>query len=179
MEPVSLESVRIEEENAAVAVLFLLIIIPCLLGFFGGASPAAIVGFILSTLVLQGFAPAAGIGLGFPVHLLLPFLVSVAAGVILLIFLVCDLFSGRSPWVMKHIGKVESIMEKHPVLKSYGEFVLLPIMWVPGLGLYGTPILAWILHWRSLRSVLLMLAGWLIACLVVLGTAEGILVIFS
>jgi hypothetical protein len=176
MEPDNPDLIRIQGENLSLAILFLLIVTPCLIGFAGGVSPAVIIGFILSTLVLQGFAPAAGIGLGFPLHLLLPFLVSVAAGIILLIFRVCDLFSERSPWVATQIRKVEGLMEEHPVLKSYGEFVLLPIMWVPGLGLYGTPILAWILRWRGLRSVLLMLAGWLIACLVVLGMAEGILV---
>jgi uncharacterized membrane protein len=53
--------------------------------------------------------------------------------------------------------------------------MLIPIMWIPGLGLYGTPVVAWILHWRGSRSILLMLTGWLIACLAVLLTAEGIL----
>jgi uncharacterized membrane protein len=57
--------------------------------------------------------------------------------------------------------------------------MLIPIMWIPGLGLYGTPVVAWILHWRKSRSILLMLTGWLIACLAVLLTAQGILSLIS
>ncbi|HVN66344.1 MAG TPA: hypothetical protein VMT31_07005 [Methanomicrobiales archaeon] len=168
----------LEGRTSLMAIFLLLFAIPCLIGILGGVSIAAVLGFLLSTFLLQGFAPAAGIGLGFPVYLLLPFLVSVAAGVILGIFRVCDLFSEKSPWVAGHIGKVRDLMERHEILKAYGEYMLIPLMWVPGLGLYGTPALAWILHWRSIRSVLLMLTGWIIACLAVLGLVEGILAVF-
>ncbi|HVP93773.1 MAG TPA: hypothetical protein VMS89_01230 [Methanoregulaceae archaeon] len=158
-----------------VAILLLLLVIPFVIGLIGGISLPASLGFILSILVLQGLAPPVGIILGFPVYLLIPFLLSVAAGFILMIFRVCDIFSGKSRWVMRQIAKVEALMEKHPVLNSYGQIALIAIMWVPGLGLYGTPFLAWILHWRSPYAILLMLVGWLIACLVVLGMASGIL----
>lgn len=167
-----------EEKTSLTAILLLLVVIPCLIGLLGGVSVGAVLGFLLSTFVLQGFAPAAGIGLGFPVYLLLPFLASVAAGVILGIFRICDLFSEKSPWVANHICRISDLMERHGILKSYGEYMLVPVMWVPGLGLYGTPVLAWILHWRSTRSVALMLTGWIVACLVVLGLVEGILALF-
>jgi uncharacterized membrane protein len=157
------------------AIPLLLLIFPCAIGLLGGLSFAGILGFILSILLLQGLAPAAGIGLGFPVLLLLPFLVSVAAGVIVGIYRVCDLFSKRSSRVARQIDRVRELMDRHQVLRSYGDFMLIPIMWVPGFGLYGTPIVAWILQWRGPRSVLLMLTGWIIACFVVLGMAEGIL----
>jgi len=163
--------------RSTATILLLLLVIPCLIGLLGDFPLVTVLGFIVSILVLQGFAPAAGIGLGFPVYLLLPFLVSVAAGIILLIFRVCDLFSEKSPWVAKQIGKVRNLMEKHEILRSYGSLMLVPIMWIPGFGLYGTPIVAWILHWRGLRSILLMLTGWIIACLVVLGMAEGIMAV--
>ena len=175
----ALDGIEHLEGKTSLAVVFILLfVIPCLIGILGGVPIHAVLGFILSTFILQGFAPAAGKVLNFPDYLLIPFLASVAAGVILAIFWACDIFHERSPWVARQIGKVNDLMEQHEVLKSYGEYVLVPIMWVPGLGLYGTPVLAWILHWRSTRSICLMLTGWLIACLVVLGLVEGILTLF-
>ncbi len=133
-----------------------------------------VLGFIASILILQGLAAAAGIGLGFPALHLIVLMISVAAGIILVIYRVCDLFSERSARVAGQIGRVKDLMDRHQALRTYGEFMLIPIMWIPGFGLYGTPVVAWILHWRGLRSVLLMLAGWLLACLFVLTMTEGI-----
>ncbi|HXW98146.1 MAG TPA: hypothetical protein VEI51_00290 [Methanomicrobiales archaeon] len=154
-------------------VLALVFVLPMLLGLLGGFPVHEMLGFVLTILVLQGLAAAAGVGLRIPEALLLPLLLSVASGVIIGIYLVCDLFSEGSPRVRAQIGRVKLLMERHPSLSTYGEFMLVPIMWIPGFGLYGTPVVAWILHWRGPRSVLLMLAGWLIACLFVLGMAEG------
>jgi hypothetical protein len=159
---------------SAAAILFLVLLLPCLLGSLGGFPLVEILGFIASILVLQGLAAAAGIGLGIPVSLLLPFMVSVAAGIILGIYRICDLFSMRSQRVAHQIGKVGELMGRHQALSTYGEFMLVVIMWIPGFGLYGTPVVAWILNWRGLRSVLLMLTGWLIACLFVITMAAGI-----
>ena len=159
---------------SSAAILALLVVLPCGLGLLGGFPLVEILGFIASILVLQGLAAAAGVGLGLPVPLLLPILLSVAAGMILGIFRVCDLFSCRSERVARQIERVRLLMEGHPALSTYGEFMLVPIMWIPGFGLYGTPIVAWILHWRGTSSVLLMLTGWLIACLFVLTMTVGI-----
>ncbi|HUK38893.1 MAG TPA: hypothetical protein VLV30_07245 [Methanomicrobiales archaeon] len=156
-----------------VVVLALVFVVPCSLGLLGGFPVHEVLGFVVTILVLQGLAAAAGVGLRIPEVLLVPLLASVAAGVILGIFRICDLFSERSSRVGRQIGRVKLLMERHPALSTYGDFMLIPIMWIPGFGLYGTPVVAWILHWRGPRSVLLMLAGWLIACLFVLGMAEG------
>ena len=161
-------------EISAAAILFLLVILPCLLGMLGGLSLIAILGFIASIFVLQGLAAAAGIGLGFPPLLLIPLMISVAAGIILGISGICDLFSGRSQRVARQIGRVKVLMDRHQALRTYGEFMLVLIMWIPGFGLYGTPVVAWILHWSGLRSILLMLIGWLAACLFVLTMTAGI-----
>jgi uncharacterized membrane protein len=174
--PPAFEAARIPQPAlTAGGILLLLIALPMLMGWIGGFSPAVVLGFIISILVLQGLAPPVGIGLGLHPLLLLPIMTSVAAGVIIGIFRVCDLFSGRSERVARWIGKVRGTLDRYPGWCTYGEFMLIPIMWIPGLGLYGTPVVAWILHWRGSRSILLMLTGWLIACLAVLLTAEGIL----
>ena len=160
--------------TSAASILLLVVVLPVFVGLLGGFPLVTVLGFIASVLVLQGLAAAAGIGLGFPALLLMILMISVAAGIILVIYRVCDLFSERSARVAGQIGRIKQLMDRHPSLHTYGEFMLVPIMWVPGFGLYGTPVVAWILHWRGLRSVLLMLAGWLIACLFVLTMTVGI-----
>lgn len=174
--PEAFEAARIPRPAAtAGGILLLLLALPMAMGLVGGFSPAVVLGFIISILVLQGLAAAAGVGLGLHPLLLLPIMTSVAAGVIIGIFRVCDLFSGRSERVARWIGTVRRTLDRYPGWCTYGEFMLIAIMWIPGLGLYGTPIVAWILHWRGTRSILLMLTGWLIASVVVLVTTEGIL----
>jgi hypothetical protein len=155
-------------------ILLLLVIFPCLIGILGGFPLVEVLGFIASILVLQGLAAAAGTGLGFPPLLLIPLMVSVAAGIFLGIYRICDLFAGRSQRVARQIGRIEVLMDRHQALRTYGEFMLVLIMWIPGFGLYGTPVVAWILHWRGPRSIILMLTGWLVACIFVLTMTVGI-----
>jgi uncharacterized membrane protein len=160
--------------SSGATILFLLVILPCIIGLLGGFPLVTVLGFIISILILQGLAAAAGIGLGIPPFLLIPLMISVAAGIFLGIYRICDLFSGRSRRVARQIGRVKDLMDRHQALRTYGVFMLVLIMWIPGFGLYGTPVVAWILHWRGVRSILLMLAGWLIACLFVLTMTAGI-----
>lgn len=160
---------------APAGIFFLLVVLPVIIGWTGGTSPHRILGFILSILLLQGLAPTVGMGLGLPVPQLLLIVTSVALGVILGVFTVCDLFSEKSDRVARWISKIQATMERYRALMTYGEYMLIPIIWVPGIGLYGTPVIAWILHWRALRAVLLMLTGWLIACLAVVGVMAEIL----
>ena len=164
--------------TSGATILLLLVILPCLIGLVGGFPLVTILGFIISILIFQGLAAAAGIGLGIPPFLLVPLMVSVAAGIVLGIFRICDLFSERSPQVARQIGRIKEHMDRHQSLRTYGQFMLVLIMWIPGFGLYGTPVVAWILNWRGVRSILLMLAGWLIACLFVLTMTAGIRALF-
>jgi hypothetical protein len=119
------------------------------MGLLGCVPVVKVLGFIVSILALRGLAAAAGIGLGFPPFLLIPLRISVAAGIILGIYRMCDLFSGRSRRVARQIGRIKELIEGHQALCTYGEVMLVLIMWIPGFGLYGTPIVTWILHWRG------------------------------
>jgi hypothetical protein len=160
---------------AGIGILFLIVVLPVAIGWTAGLSPAQIIGFVVSIFLLQGLAPPVGINLGLPALQLFGILASVATGIILGIFMVCDLSAGKSERIANWIKKIEGTMEKHKFLKTLGEYMLIPIMWVPGIGLYGSPVIAWILGWRSLRAVLLMLTGWLIACLSVAVGISGVL----
>ncbi len=153
----------------------LILILPVAIGFAGGSPPHRVLGFVTAILLLQGLAPPAGIGMGLPVPHLLLITTSVAIGVFLGVFIICDIFSNRSARIMRWIGKIQATMGKYRFLNRYGDLMLVPIIWMPGIGLYGTPAVAWFLHWRRPRSILLMLTGWVIACLVVTGVTEAIL----
>jgi len=160
---------------APAGIFFLLVALPVSIGWLAGSPPPAVFGFLLSILLLQGLAPTVGMGLGLKVIPLLLILTSVATGVILAMFVVCDLFSEKSEQIKGWIGRIQATMERYRFLMTYGEYMLIPIMWVPGIGLYGTPVIAWVLQWRELRAILLMLTGWLIACLAVIGVVAEIL----
>jgi uncharacterized membrane protein len=161
--------------TAAAWLVGFILILPVVIGFAGGSPPHKVLGYIIAILLLQGLAPPAGIGMGLPVPHLLLIAASVATGVFLSIFIICDIFSNRWARITRWIAKIQATMGKYQFLNRYGEYMLVPIMWMPGIGLYGTPVVAWFLHWRRPRSILLMLTGWLIACLTVTGMTEGIL----
>jgi uncharacterized membrane protein len=66
-------------------------------------------------------------------------------------------------------------------LQKYGALMLVPTIWVPGIGLYGTPVVALLFGWdRSIpASILCMIIGWLVATVFVMVTTLQILHIFS
>ncbi|HVP25904.1 MAG TPA: hypothetical protein VMS81_07975 [Methanomicrobiales archaeon] len=176
MEQDALDTLGLREPVPILAgILLLLFILPVLIGVTCGSTAPTILGFVVSVLLLQGLAPTVGIGLGLPVPHLLLIMTSVAFGAIIGILRICDLFSEKSEPVARWIGKIKGTMEKYRFLSMYGQYMLIPIMWVPGIGLYGTPVIAWVLHWRGFRALALMLAGWLIACLAVIGVITEIL----
>jgi len=164
---------------AMTGIIFLLVVLPVIIGWTAGFSPAITIGFLVSIFLLQGLAPTVGLGLGLPILQLLAIMTSVATGIILAIFMVCDLLSGKSERIATWMRKIEITMENYRFLNVLGEYMLIAIMWVPGIGLYGTPVIAWVLGWRGLRSVLLILTGWLIACMTVVGMTKGVLAVFG
>ena len=74
----------------------------------------------------------------------------------------------------KWIDKLEKISDKHPIIKKYGAISCLFIAWIPGVGVYGTPIIAWILRWKRLPSIIFTVAGFVIAAIFVLFFASKI-----
>ena len=56
------------------------------------------------------------------------------------------------------------------------EFVMLiPIIWIPGIALYGSPIIAWIFQWEEIPAIACMVTGWLMASSLVAAGAVGII----
>jgi uncharacterized membrane protein len=149
--------------------------IPLIIGLHNQNTLAEILGLGVSILILQPLAVVVGIGLGinpFPVLLIM---CSFGISVIFVLFGICDLFAERSEWLRKHLKKIEAITQKSEMLKKYGIYTLIPFIWVPGVGLYGCVLIAWLFRWRGAKAVTIIFAGWILATVLVLLTSMGIL----
>ncbi|WP_214021417.1 hypothetical protein [Methanoculleus sp.] len=155
--------------------MFLFILaIPLLLGLAFGVPPPAVLALIGSTLLLQAAAAVVGLSLGLHPAVVLVFLTSVAVAVMIGILEVCDLFAGRSRMVQGLLRKIDEKAGKIDYLKRYGALMLIPIIWIPGIALYGAPVVAWLFQYPRITSLLCMTAGWMIAGTAVMAAAVGL-----
>jgi len=148
--------------------------IPLVIGLYNQNTPGEIFGLVASIFILQPLAVAVGLGLGIhPVQVIL-IMVSFGISVIFVLFGICDMFAEQSEWLRGHLKKIEAITEKSEMFKKYGIYSFIPFIWVPGIGLYGCVMIAWLFKWRSARAGTIILAGWILAALIVLLTSMGI-----
>jgi len=151
--------------------------IPLVIGLYNQNTLGEIFGLVTSILILQPLAVAVGLGLGIhPVQILL-IMLSFGVSVIFVVFGICDLFSERSEWLRQHLKKIDEITQKSEMFRRYGIYTFIPFIWVPGIGLYGCVMIAWLFKWRSARAGAIILAGWILATLIVLLTSMGIFTI--
>jgi len=47
---------------------------------------------------------------------------------------------------------MEKKTRKYPQIQKYGPISCTFIAWIPGIGLYGTPVISWILRWKRILS---------------------------
>jgi uncharacterized membrane protein len=160
--------------RATAFVLIFILVIPLFLGLAFGVSPAAVFALIGSTLLLQAAAAVVGLSLGLHPAAVLVFLLSVAAAVLVGILEVCDLFAGRSRMIQGFLSKIDAKTGSVDYLKRYGALMLIPVIWIPGIALYGTPVVAWAFQYPRRVSLLCMLAGWTIAIIVVMAATMGL-----
>lgn len=148
------------------AILFLftfVLVVPLLIGAVLGIPESRILPLIASAFILQGAAPPLGHPLGLADPVIIVLMASFAVGVVTCILEVCDALSLTSERVARWIRKVGESMEKHPSIRSYGAISCIFIAWIPGIGLYGTPVIAWILGWQKIPTVIFTTAGFVIA----------------
>ncbi|WP_221057813.1 hypothetical protein [Methanoculleus chikugoensis] len=174
MQALSPGTCRFRVARAVAFVLLFLLAVPLLLGFAFGVSPAAVFALIGSTLLLQAAAAVVGLSLGLHPVVVLLFLTSVAAAVLIGILEVCDLFAERSRTIQRLLSKIDVKTGSIDYLKRYGALMLIPVIWIPGIALYGTPVVAWIFQYPRAISLLCMLAGWMIAVIVVMAATMGL-----
>jgi len=148
--------------------------IPLVIGLYNQNTLGEIFGLVASIFVLQPLAVVVGLGLGIHPFQILLIMCSFGVSVIFVLFGICDLFAERSEWLHKHLKKIEAITQKSKMFKKYGIFTFITFIWVPGVGLYGCVMIAWLFKWRSARAGAIILAGWILAALLVLLTSIGI-----
>jgi uncharacterized membrane protein len=152
--------------------------VPLLSNATAGQPLSTGVALILSTIVLQAAAAIVGLGLGLHPVLILLITTSIAAGCIYGIYEVCELFALSSPRLTRWLQKVEDKTKNVTYLSRYGPLMLIPIIWIPGISLYGSPVVAWLFRWNRNLSFLCMIIGWMIAVIVVLATTLGLIRLF-
>jgi uncharacterized membrane protein len=160
--------------NIALIAVIGVIEIPLVIGLYNENTPGEVLGLVASIFVLQPLAVAIGLGLGIhPVQVMF-IMVSFGITIIVILFGICDMFAERSEWLHKHLKKIEAITQKSEMFRKYGIYTFIPFIWVPGIGLYGCVMIAWLFKWRSARAGVIILAGWILAALLVLLTSIGI-----
>ena len=148
--------------------------IPLVIGLYNQNTVGEIFGMIISIFILQPLAVAVGLGLGIhPVQVMF-IMISFGISVILVLPRICDMFAERSEWLQKNLKKIETITQKSEMFRKYGMYTFIPFIWVPGVGLYGCVMIAWLFKWRGVRAGAIILAGWILAALIVLLTSIGI-----
>jgi uncharacterized membrane protein len=158
---------------AAAIILTLGIIPPGILAAAG--QPYVLAGALVgSTFVFQ----AAAVGLvAFTPTALAGFIIilSIGLGFIFIEFFILDTLAYTSQRVKRWIDKVSGKARKLRFIKKYGIYTLVPLMWVPGIGLYGGAVISWVLEFERIRSIVLLFLGWFIACLFVFLLVSGVL----
>jgi uncharacterized membrane protein len=149
-------------------------VIPLGIGLYTQNTPGEIFGMVVSIFILQPLAVAVGLGLGIHPVPVMVIMISFGISLILVVPRICDMFAGRSEWLRQNLKKTETISQKSEMFRKYGMYTFIPFIWVPGVGLYGCIMMAWLFKWRSLRAGAIILAGWILAALLVLLTTLGI-----
>jgi uncharacterized membrane protein len=164
-------------EMTKIACIFLagVLAVPLIIGSYYLIAPLEILGLVGSILILQPFAVVIGLGLGINPLSVLLIMSSFGISVIFVLFGICDLFAEHSEWLRTHLKKIETITQKSEMVKKYGMYSLIPFIWVPGVGLYGCVLVAWLFRWRGVRSVAVIFAGWVLATALVMLASLGIM----
>jgi predicted Na+-dependent transporter len=148
--------------------------IPLILGSMAGLAPAQILTLITSTLLLQAAAPPVGLAMGLSEGAILVIMACFALGMVLAILEICDGLAVSSPRVKRWVDNIEKKTQKYPWIQKYGPITCIGIAWIPGVGLYGTPIIAFILKWKRVPSVIFTVTGFVIAAIFVIFFANRI-----
>ncbi len=157
-----------------------LIVVLCLgilpLTILAGAMvpPSRMVPFIGAILVFQPFAASVGLVLGVPPPAILVTMFCVGMGAVTGILTLCDLFAQRWERLAVAIQNVHTITRGSVRFRKYGILMFFPFIWVPGLGLYGCTLVAWLFKWRRVHHLAVLMAAWMIAAIIVMIASLGI-----
>jgi predicted Na+-dependent transporter len=160
--------------KAAIYFFIFAVGIPLVLGLLAGLSSTQILTLITSTFLLQAASPPVGLAMGLSTPGILFILACFAIGIVLAIFEICDSLAASSDRVRKWVDNIEEKTRKYPQIQKYGPVTCIGIAWIPGVGLYGTPIIAWILRWKRIPALFFTVCGFVIAAFFVIFFASRI-----
>ncbi len=147
---------------------------PLIIGAFTGISGSAILTMVTSIFLLQAAAPPVGLAIGLTPFSIIVIMGFFAFGITLAIFSVCQGLAATSERVSSWIARLRNTTDKYPQIQKYGALSCIFIAWIPGIGLYGTPVIAWLMKWRKFPSILFTVVGFLVAAIFVLYFASKI-----
>jgi uncharacterized membrane protein len=163
----------------AIVTILCLVMAPLAIAEMAKIPPLHVISFIGAILVFQPFAASIGVVLNIPPWAIFTTMVSVGTGAVTGILALCDLFAQRWHGLDRMIKKVHERAQQSPGLQRYGMLMFIPFIWVPGLGLYGCTLIAWLFEWRRPEHIAVLLAGWLIAIAIVLTASMGVFLALS
>ena len=161
--------------SAGVAILGV-VILPLTLSGFMGVPLLHMISLTGSILVFQPFAASIGVVLSIQPWIILATMASVGTGAVIGILALCDMFTNRWQWFDRAIQKVHERANRSKGFQKYGMLMFFPFIWVPGIGLYGCTLIAWLLGWREIRHILILFLSWMIASVMVLAASLGVLI---
>ncbi|MCE5298677.1 MAG: small multi-drug export protein [Methanoregulaceae archaeon] len=175
------KSVLVEVQIGKIlASVFLIAIgIPLMIGVLLGIPLTSVLSFIGSIAVFQALAAPVGVILDFDPWVVLSIMTVFAFGICLAIWESLQTFALTSDRVSRWIARIEKNMQEHQSLHRYGPVSCILIAWIPGIGLYGTPAIAWILRWDRIPSVIFTVTGFFLASLLIIIIAEGASIIIG
>ena len=147
-----------------VYILGISVILPVLVGILFGSSPGSMLGFLFSAFALQAIAAPVGLRAGLTSLETLVFMAFFGIGLILGVFEICQTLGTSSKRVASFIEKIEQKTSKYPFLSKYGSVSCFLLVWIPGIGLYGTPVIAWLLSWKRIPAVIFTFLGFMSGC---------------
>ena len=148
--------------------------IPLIFGSITGTPAWSILSLISSSFILQAGAPVVGVALGISSSVIIITMLCFALGMVLVVFEICDSLASTSVRVQKWLEKVEKASAKYPQLQKYGVISCFFIAWIPPFGIYGAPVFAWIMNWKRLHAIIVIVAAFTVASVFVLFFASRI-----
>jgi hypothetical protein len=148
-----------------VYILGISVILSVLTGVLSGATVGSMVGFLFSAFALQAIATPVGLKAGLSPLQTLVFMAFFGIGLILGVFEICQTLGTSSKRVASFIDKIKQKTSKYPFLSKYGPVSCFLLVWIPGIGLYGTPVIAWLLSWKRIPSTIITFLGFISGCI--------------
>jgi hypothetical protein len=151
--------------------IILAVVLPFIPALFFSIPVPSVLALIAGTFVIEYGAAAVGVGMGLSPFYVLFALTCIALGVTLTLFDIFDLMGRHSERVSGFLAKSSERAGRSLFLKKYGIYGLVPC--VITLGFYVCPPVSWVMGWPKNRSVLLIMAGYIVISVVTILATLG------